>query len=90
MEGKGCRLAFVEHANARVRKRERERGVERETRSSFENGLSDVVDVDGRSHWDVPNALRDIFTWKFCPLIHPDQRIGGRRRGSRNEIEYEL
>ena len=77
MEGKGCRLAFVEHANARVRKRERERGV------------SDVVDVDGRSHWDVPNALRDIFTWKFCPLIHPDQRIGGRRRGSRNEIEYE-
>lgn len=29
VEGKGCRLAFVEHANARVRKRERERGRER-------------------------------------------------------------
>lgn len=29
VEGKGCRLAFVEHANARVRKREREGERER-------------------------------------------------------------
>lgn len=51
MEGKDCRLAFVVSSSS-----EKEGEREREKRKSFENGLSDVVDVDGRSHWDIPNA----------------------------------
>lgn len=87
---KTCKVRTVvslSSSRARVRKREKER-ERRESRSRMDCQMSWTQMAVPIGTFPMP-ALRDIFTSKFCPLIHPDQGIDGRRRGSRNEIEYE-